>query len=107
SFYTIARPNDPFDIVIGANLRAQSDILYELSQDEFTRQDKYAIVDFSAGIKGTNHAYTLTAFIKNVFDQNYASLIFAQGPELVQNAYIHRVPKYANRTAGIELTFDF
>ncbi|MFK7978329.1 MAG: TonB-dependent receptor, partial [Halioglobus sp.] len=46
SFYTIARPNDPFDIVIGANLRAQSDILYELSQDEFTRQDKYAIVDF-------------------------------------------------------------
>lgn len=107
SMYTIAPADSAFDIALGANLRAQSDILYELSQDEFTRQDAYAIVDLSAGIKGREHAYTITAFVKNVFDKNYATLIFAQGQELIQNAYIHRVPKYANRMAGIELTFDF
>lgn len=107
SYYTISTLEQPFNIILGANLRAQSDILYELSQDEFTRQDKYAIVDMSVALEGRDHPFKLTAFLKNVFDQNYASLIFAQGPELVQNAYIHRVPKYANRTAGIELTFDF
>lgn len=107
SSYTLPGEKRSFDTILGANLRAQSDILYELSQDEFTRQDAYAIVDLSAGIKGRDRPYTLTVFVKNVFDQNYATLIFAQGQELVQNAYIHRVPKYANRTAGVELTFDF
>lgn len=105
--YTLPIDTHGFDLVLGANLRSQSDILYELSQDEFTRQDAYTIVDLSTAIEGRARPYKLTLFVKNVFDKNYATLIYAQGPELIPNAYVHRVPKYANRTAGVELTFDF
>ena len=40
-------------------------------------------------------------------DKNYASLIYANSPALLQNGYIQLVPKYANRTAGIEVRYDF
>lgn len=97
----------PFDVMLGANLRSQDDVLYELSQDEFTFQDAYSIVDISTSLIGRDSRYRINAFVKNVFDKSYATLIFAQGQELVQNAYIHRVPKLAERTAGVELRFDF
>lgn len=105
--YTYPLAEQPYDVVLGTNIRSQSRILYELSQDEFTRQGAYTIVDFSAELQSRDHPYQVTAFVKNVFDKNYATLIFAQGQELIQNAYIHRVPKYANRTVGINVTLDF
>ena len=51
--------------------------------------------------------YRITAFVKNVFDQDYADLIYAQAQELLPHGYIHGVPKYAERTAGLALRYDF
>lgn len=105
--YTIQLDNAPFNVILGANLRTQDDVLYELSQDEYTIQDAYTIVDLRAVLAGTNEGYRVTAFVKNVFDTNYASLIFANSDVLQPNTYIQLVPKYANRTAGIEVRYDF
>jgi iron complex outermembrane receptor protein len=105
--YTIALQNMPFDLVLGANVRSQDDVLYELSQDENTIQKAYTIVDVRTVLVGKDHGYRITAFVKNVTDTNYASLIYANSPALLPNGYIQYVPKYANRTAGIEVRYDF
>jgi iron complex outermembrane receptor protein len=105
--YTIALEKVPFDLIFGANIRSQDDVLYDLSQDKYSEQDAYTIVDLRAVLAGTEQGYRITAFVKNVFDKNYASLIFANSEVLQPNTYIQLVPKYANRTAGIEVRYDF
>jgi iron complex outermembrane receptor protein len=105
--YTIEMQNAPFNIILGGNLRSQDDVLYGLSQDKYSIQDAYTIVDLRAVLAGKEEGYRITAFVKNVFDKNYASLIFANSDALQANTYIQLVPKYANRTAGIEVRYDF
>lgn len=107
SSYTLALNRYPVDVVLGADLRTQDEVLYDLSQDEYNWQDPYTVVDARVTLAGRQHPYSVTGFVKNVFDQNYASLIYAQGTVLLANAYVHRVPKYANRTFGVELRYDF
>ena len=105
--YTIQLDDLPFNVVFGGNLRSQDDVLYGLSQDENTKQEAYTIVDIRATLAGTRDGYRVTAFVKNIFDTNYASLIYANSEVLLPNGYIQYVPKYANRTAGIEVRYDF
>ena len=105
--YTIEMERTPFDIILGANLRYQDDVLYEISQDEYTWQDAYTVVDVRATFAGQRYKYRLTAFVKNLLDQDYSSLIFAQAPQLIPHGYIHSVPKYAQRTLGMEIRYDF
>ncbi|CAA0125537.1 Pesticin receptor [Halioglobus japonicus] len=105
--YTLPLEEMPFNLTLGANIRWQDDVLYELSQDPYTKQDAYGIVDLRAIVAGKEEGYRVTAFVKNVFDKNYASLIYANSPALLPNGYIQLVPKYANRMAGIEVRYDF
>ncbi len=105
--YTIALDSMPFNLILGANVRAQDDVLYELSQDPYTEQDAYGIVDLRAVLAGKTRGYRVTAFVKNALDKNYASLIYANSPALLPNGYIQLVPKYANRMAGLEVRYDF
>ncbi|MEZ5571285.1 MAG: TonB-dependent receptor [Halioglobus sp.] len=105
--YTIRLEEAPFDLILGANVRSQDEVLYEFSQDDETRQDAYTIVDIRAVLAGKREGYRITAFVKNLMDTNYASLIYANSPALLPNGYIQYVPKYANRTAGIEVRYDF
>jgi len=105
--YTIELDRIPFDLTLGANLRAQDDVLYDLSQDPYTEQDSYTVIDVRAALASRDKRYRVTAFVKNVTDTHYASLIFANSADLQPNAYIQLVPKYAHRTAGVELRYDF
>ena len=107
SDYTIALKDLPAEVILGADLRSQDDVLYGLSQDRYNWQDSYTVVNAHAALAGTERGYRVTAFVKNVFDEDYASLIYAQAPQLLPHAYIQRVPKYANRTFGVELRYDF
>ena len=107
SDYTIALDESPMEIIVGADLRSQDDVLYGLSQDEYNWQDAYTVVNAHVSVAGTERKYRVSAFVKNLFDEDYASLIYAQAPQLLPHAYIQRVPKYANRTFGVELRYDF
>jgi len=105
--YTIHLQDMPFDVLLGTNIRSQGDVIYELSQDQYTEQDTYTVVDVRAVLAGKREGYRVTAFVKNLMDTNYATLIYANSEVLLQNSYIQLVPKYANRTAGIEVRYDF
>jgi iron complex outermembrane recepter protein len=105
--YTIRLEDMPFDLVLGTNVRWQDDVLYEMSQDKNAEQDAYTIVDIRATLAGTQEGYRVTAFVKNVFDTSYATLIFGHSEILLPNGYLQLVPKYANRMAGIEVRYDF
>ncbi|GAB5452387.1 MAG: TonB-dependent receptor [Halioglobus sp.] len=105
--YRLPLENYPLEWVFGADLRAQDDVLYEISQDEYTRQDAYSIVDVRVSLAEVEGGFRVTAFAKNLFDEDYASLIFAQAQELIPHGYIHYVPKYANRTLGLAVQYDF
>ncbi len=105
--YRLPLDNYPLEWVFGADLRAQDDVLYEISQDDYTRQDAYSIVDVRVSLAEIDGGFSVTAFAKNLFDEDYASLIFAQAQELIPHGYIHYVPKYANRTLGLAVQYDF
>ncbi len=97
----------PAEVILGANLRTQDDVLFDLSQDRFTWQDGYTVVDASVALAGTEAGYRITAFVKNLFDEDYATVLFANANELQAHSYIHLVPKYANRIWGAEVRYDF
>lgn len=105
--YTIRLQEMPFDVVLGMNVRWQDKVIYELSQDKNSAQDAYTVVDIRATLAGQQEGYRVTAFVKNLFDENYASLIFGHSEVLIPNGYLQLVPKYANRIAGIEVRYDF
>lgn len=105
--YTVRLQDMPFDVVLGMNARWQDTVNYGLSQDKGSEQDAYSIVDIRATLLGKREGYRVTAFVKNLFDESYASLIYGQSEVLIPNSYIQLVPKYANRTAGIEVRYDF
>ncbi|MCB1689770.1 MAG: TonB-dependent receptor [Halioglobus sp.] len=105
--YTVRLQDIPFDVVLGMNVRWQDQVLYEMSQDKNSEQDAYGIVDLRATLLGKSEGYRITAFVKNVFDENYATLIFGHSEVLIPNGYLQLVPKYANRMAGVEFRYDF
>jgi iron complex outermembrane recepter protein len=105
--YTIDLESIEAKLVFGGDLRYQDEVLFNLSQDEFSREDSYTIVDLRASLAGTENGYKVMVFVKNVFDKHYASLIYAQANELLPHSYIHYVPKYANRQWGLELRYDY
>jgi iron complex outermembrane receptor protein len=95
---------------VQASLNLQSDVLFSLDQDPATRQDGYATVDASVGLKQADGRYQLTLFVKNLFDQSYATSIFrdsffagAASPANVD----HYLSKEANRYFGGSLRVRF
>jgi iron complex outermembrane receptor protein len=105
--YTWQPEQVPFNVILGGSVRAQDDVLYGISQDPYNVQDAYAVVDASLTLEGRERGYRVTAFIKNLFDEDYASLIFANEEIVLPNSYVQLVPKYAQQTMGIELRYDF
>jgi iron complex outermembrane receptor protein len=105
--YTVRLQDLPFDVVLGMNVRWQDQVIYEMSQDKNSEQDAYSVVDLRATLLGKSEGYRITAFVKNVFDENYATLIFGHSEVLIPNGYLQLVPKYANRMAGVEFRYDF
>ncbi|MFT6050726.1 MAG: iron complex outermembrane receptor protein, partial [Halioglobus sp.] len=75
--YTWQPEQVPFNVILGGSVRAQDDVLYGISQDRYNVQDAYTVVDASLTLVGRERGYRITAFVKNLFDEDYASLIFA------------------------------
>lgn len=105
--YTWQPEQVPFNVILGASVRAQDDVLYGIAQDRYNVQDAYTIVDANLAFVGREHKYRVTAFVKNLFDEDYASIIFAHTDVFIPNAYVQMVPKYAQRTLGVELRYEF
>jgi iron complex outermembrane receptor protein len=94
-----------FDMVFKGMVRAQDEVLYSLSQDRYTVEDSYAIVDASVVFEGHSDQWSATVFVKNIADDFYASSIQPNNPNILPNGYNHRYGKEAGRTYGVEMRY--
>jgi iron complex outermembrane receptor protein len=101
--YTLPVESQPFDVVLRANYTAQDDVIYSISQDVYTHQDGYQLVDAEIMLLGNDDRWSLAFFVKNVFDEFYVSGIGPTSDVFVPNGYLQQVPKTSSRTAGVEL----
>jgi iron complex outermembrane receptor protein len=93
-----------------ASLNLQSDVLFSLEQDPATNQDGYVTVDASLGLSDAAKRYQLTLFVRNLFDQEYATSIFRDaffGNAASPNNIDHYLPKEANRYFGASLRVSY
>ncbi|MFZ2995800.1 TonB-dependent receptor [Sphingobium sp.] len=58
---------------VGVNF--QSKMNFSVEQDPLLEQPAYALVDASIGVKQIDGRYSLTLFVKNLFDENYLTSI--------------------------------
>lgn len=95
---------------VQADLSFQSDQIFAIEQDHLLKQDAYETVDLSVGLRQIDNRYSVTAFVKNVFDQNYYNsliglALFPTNLTLV-DLYANR-PKGADRYFGASIGFQF
>ena len=95
----------PFDLALNGNYRYQDEVQYLIEQDVNTTQDGYGILDLSMVALDHNEHYTVTLFTKNVFDEWYVSSINSLVGTFTPNGYAHQVPRYAERTIGVEARY--
>ncbi|HUB84084.1 MAG TPA: TonB-dependent receptor, partial [Rhizomicrobium sp.] len=79
-----------------------SNVQYSNNQDPNTIQKAYGLFDASAGLETNDGRYALSVFVKNLFDQHYASLIVANS--LFAGAYDQILPEDSRRLVGVSLS---
>jgi iron complex outermembrane receptor protein len=92
-----------FDLQLQGAMRFQDDVLYTLAQDEYTTQDGYEIFDASVSLLDKSDRWDASFYVKNVFDEFYVAGIGSTLDLFIPNGYLQQVPRYAERTAGLEL----
>jgi iron complex outermembrane receptor protein len=105
--YLVPLDEMPFDLALKGNYRYQDEVQFLIEQDEYTTQDSYGILDLSLALEDKSDHYTVTLFVKNVTDKWYVSRIVAGADTFTPNGYVHQVPRYAERTVGIEGRYRF
>jgi iron complex outermembrane receptor protein len=100
--YWIPLESMPFDLSVNGNYRWQDEVQYLIEQDEYTTQDSFGVLDLSLVVEDKSEHYTVTLFTKNVFDEWYVSSIGSLVNTFTPNGYGHRVPRYSERTFGVE-----
>ena len=103
--YLIPLQSMPFDLSVNGNYRYQDEVQYTIEQDQYTTEDDYGILDLSLVALDHEDRYTLTLFAKNVFDEWYVSGIGSLPANFTPNGYGHQVPRYAERTFGVEARY--
>jgi iron complex outermembrane receptor protein len=98
------------DGFLQADLSFQSDQGFTLEQDPLLQQDGYAIVDLSLGVRQPERGFGFTAYIKNLFDQNYytgmtAGALVPANLTLVDSFAVR--PRNADRYVGATLDYRF
>ena len=95
---------------VQVDLPYQSDVQFAIEQDPLQTQDGYALVDASNGLSAPDSRYTLTVFVKNLFNQNFyttttTSALIGNNLSVV-DVYAFR-PKNADRYFVASLGFRF
>ena len=97
--------DNSFDVVLKGSVRAQDEVLYSLTQDEYTIEDSYSIFDASVVFEDHSDRWDATVFVKNIGDEFYASAIISAPTFALPNGYNHRYSKRAGRTYGLEMRY--
>jgi iron complex outermembrane receptor protein len=103
--YTIPTDSLSFDWMLAANLTAQDDIQYSVTQDPYTEQDGYEVLDLTAGLHDKSGRYSATVFVKNALDEHYVQGIGATTAIFLPNGYLQQVPRTYQRTVGLDVRY--
>lgn len=99
--------SDALNVFVQGNIRYQSDTQFSITQNPNTIQDGYAIVDASLGLSSSDRRWIVTAFVRNLFDQNYVNFLF-QDPLFTAEVNIDQyAPKDADRFFGASVRFRY
>jgi iron complex outermembrane receptor protein len=71
--YDIPLANRSFDEFVSFDTRAQSSVYTNINQDPTLTLPGYSITNIGYGIKDKNKKYTVTFFVDNLFDRQYAT----------------------------------
>lgn len=66
----------PFDGFVQSNVVYQTKVQYSLDQDPKTIQGGYAVVNAALGLESKDKGYSLSVFVKNLFDKNFTGNLF-------------------------------
>jgi iron complex outermembrane receptor protein len=99
------RRNSLFDLVFTGTVKARDEVQYGLHQDEYTIGDSLTLLDVAARFQSHSDTWNATLFVKNVTDEFYSSGIGSLPSVFLPNGYIHRYPKQAERTYGLEMRY--
>lgn len=102
--------NPRYETGIGNSLNAfiqvdasyQSEQQFAIEQDPNQIQEAYTLVDASIGVRESDSRYSLTLFVRNVFDKNY--YVTSQGSNLLPSN-LNLVEKYAIRAKNADRYF--
>ncbi|CAA0111774.1 Pesticin receptor [Halioglobus japonicus] len=103
--YLIPLQSMPFDLSVNGNYRYQDEVQFRIEQDVNTTEDAYGILDLSLVALDHEEHYTVTLFTKNVFDEWHVSTIASLPGNFTPNGYAQQVPRYAERTFGVEVRY--
>ena len=95
---------------VQADLNYQSSEIFAVEQDPLGHQSGFAIVDLTVGLRSQDEKYSLSLFVKNLFDKNYYSSISTANlnPANLTLVDIYaNVPKAADRYAGFTAAVRF
>lgn len=102
-------PSLPFDLLWSAGYTWQDDVNFSLAQDPRTIQDSYGIVNVSVALVESDSArYRLTAFVNNLFDQEYVVGLANVGQLFGDVSVLNQIlPRNAQRFGGVRLKIEF
>ncbi|MDC8013498.1 TonB-dependent receptor [Tahibacter soli] len=95
------------DGYVQADLRWQSDVVFDISQNPNLRQGSYGVADLSFGLDFSGGQYEVGLFVKNLFDKQYAAGMMAVGTAGGANAYAQQIPRDFRRYAGVTFRARF
>jgi iron complex outermembrane receptor protein len=73
--YTISLPSAPFDATLGAYLRYQGPSAYDVFGSPLARQDGFATVNLTAGLKSHDSGWSAELFVNNLTNKHYYSSV--------------------------------
>jgi len=71
--YKLDLDDMPFDGFADVNYVWQDEVMYDINQDPNMVEDSYGIANLRLGITEKSGRYQVTAFVNNVFDEQYAA----------------------------------
>jgi iron complex outermembrane receptor protein len=96
----------PFDMFVSANSATQSKVNFALNHNPRTVQEGYTTVNLNLGIQSRDRSKVLTFYARNLFDQNYANIVFETSVGDARGIG-HILPREASTIYGASLKIAF
>lgn len=104
--YDIELEDMPVNAYVQGAYHWQDDVQFNTTNDPLTIHDSYGLADFAIGVESNEGNYAVQLFVKNAFDEFYASGYTTQG-ERLGVLLAQNIEYDYTRRVGIKFTMNF